>query len=95
MPARASVAAAPDCPLREADHLSGDPETRYRFMFKPALACTDAQLQLVANRFFALNEPGAASAPIAEALRQDLVTCANEPAHQGSVWPTLPSLRQG
>ncbi len=61
----------------------------------PALACTGAQLQLVANRFFALNEPGAASAPIAEALRQDLVTCANEPAHQGSVWPTLPSLRQG
>lgn len=46
----------------------------------PALACTDAQLQLIANRFLALNEPSLKSAPIAEALRQDLVTCAAEPA---------------
>lgn len=46
----------------------------------PALACTDAQLQVIANRYFALSEASLKPAPIVEALRQDLVTCATEPA---------------
>jgi hypothetical protein len=45
----------------------------------PAFACTDAQMQIIANRFFALGDASLKSAPIAEALRQDLATCASEP----------------
>lgn len=49
----------------------------------PALACTDDQLQVIANRFFALSDASLKSAPIAEALRQDLTTCVTEPvAHK-------------
>jgi len=48
----------------------------------PALACTDSQLQVIANRYFALGEASLKPAPIVEALRQDLVTCATEPAAQ-------------
>ncbi|MDP3493413.1 MAG: hypothetical protein Q8R82_09875 [Hyphomonadaceae bacterium] len=42
--------------------------------------CTDDQLQLVANRYYALGDKGLKSAPIADALKQDLIVCAGEPA---------------
>lgn len=50
--------------------------------FAPAAMgqCSDDQLQLVANRYYALGDGSLKSGPIAEALRQDLVICATEPA---------------
>ena len=42
--------------------------------------CSDDQLQLVANRYYALSDASLKSGPIAEALRQDMVICATEPA---------------
>lgn len=42
--------------------------------------CTDDHLQRVANRYYALGDNSLKSAPIAEALRQDLAICATEPA---------------
>ena len=46
----------------------------------PALACTDAQLQAVADRFFDVSAPGQTSSVVAEGLRRDLAVCASEPA---------------